>query len=82
MAPSVGVSLWTDTLPDGEAFVAPADTSWPDQVDVVIVGGGFTGLWTAWYLATRDPGLRVHDPRGSGLAVLPALHKGLRDGRV
>ncbi|HEU0243957.1 MAG TPA: FAD-dependent oxidoreductase [Candidatus Limnocylindrales bacterium] len=27
--------------------------------DVVIVGGGFTGLWTAWWLLERDPGLRV-----------------------
>ena len=28
-------------------------------VDVVIVGGGFTGLWSAYYLAAADPGLRV-----------------------
>ena len=24
-----------------------------------MVGGGFTGLWTAYYLARRDPGLRI-----------------------
>jgi glycine/D-amino acid oxidase-like deaminating enzyme len=29
------------------------------DVDVCIVGGGFTGLWTAWYLVERDPTLRV-----------------------
>ncbi len=29
------------------------------QVDVAIVGGGFSGLWTAWYLLARDPSLRV-----------------------
>lgn len=28
-------------------------------VDVAIVGGGFTGLWTAYYLAKADPGLRI-----------------------
>jgi glycine/D-amino acid oxidase-like deaminating enzyme len=28
-------------------------------VDVVIVGAGLTGLWTAWYLLESDPTLRV-----------------------
>jgi glycine/D-amino acid oxidase-like deaminating enzyme len=28
-------------------------------VDVAIVGGGFTGLWTAYYLLGADPSLRV-----------------------
>lgn len=28
-------------------------------VDVVVVGAGFTGLWTAYYLAVADPTLRV-----------------------
>jgi hypothetical protein len=27
--------------------------------DVVIVGGGFTGLWTAWNLVEQAPGIRV-----------------------
>ena len=27
--------------------------------DVVILGGGYTGLWTAWFLTERDPGLSV-----------------------
>ena len=27
--------------------------------DLVVVGGGFTGLWTAWYLKQAEPGLRV-----------------------
>jgi len=29
------------------------------DVDVCIVGAGFTGLWTAYHLAERDPGLRI-----------------------
>ena len=29
------------------------------QADVCIVGAGFTGLWTAYYLKRADPGLRV-----------------------
>src|SRR3954454_11334258 len=31
----------------------------PTDVDVAIVGGGFTGLWTAYYLKKADPSLRV-----------------------
>ena len=31
----------------------------PLDVDVAIVGGGFTGLWTAYYVAKADPRLRV-----------------------
>jgi glycine/D-amino acid oxidase-like deaminating enzyme len=29
------------------------------DADVCIVGGGYTGLWTAYYLSRADPGLRV-----------------------
>ena len=28
-------------------------------MDVAIVGGGYTGLWTAYYLAKADPSLRI-----------------------
>ncbi len=38
------------------------------EADVVIVGGGFTGLWTAWYLTRLEPSLRV--------VVLEAEHVG------
>jgi glycine/D-amino acid oxidase-like deaminating enzyme len=31
----------------------------PAQADVAIVGAGFTGLWTAYYLARADPSLRI-----------------------
>ena len=31
----------------------------PTDVDVAIVGAGFTGLWTAYHLAVADPTLRI-----------------------
>jgi len=40
------------------------------ECDVAIVGGGYTGLWAAWHLAERDPGMRIvileQDTCGSG----------------
>ncbi|MCP3990395.1 MAG: FAD-dependent oxidoreductase [Actinomycetia bacterium] len=50
-------SLWLETYP-GSLDPRPAlegDT----QVDIAIVGGGFTGLWTAYYLLQLDPSLRL-----------------------
>jgi glycine/D-amino acid oxidase-like deaminating enzyme len=29
------------------------------KADVVIVGGGFTGLWTAYFLSDRNPDLGI-----------------------
>lgn len=47
-------------MPADEVAVPPADgPRFDDAVDVAIVGAGFTGLWTAWYLLRRDPTLRV-----------------------
>ena len=50
-------SLWLDGLPGTLTPRAPLEGD--AQVDVAIVGGGFTGLWTAYYLALHDPALRV-----------------------
>ena len=51
------VSFWLDTVPGSLApgEVLPGDLA----VDVAIAGAGLTGLWTAYYLATAQPGLRV-----------------------
>ena len=51
------LSLWHDTVPDDLAPRAGLDGD--TDVDVAIVGGGLTGLWTAWYLLERDPALRI-----------------------
>ncbi len=50
-------SLWRDT----SRTAVPAVTPLPGaaQVDVAIVGGGYTGLWTAYYLSLADPSLRI-----------------------
>ncbi|MGB8857887.1 MAG: FAD-binding oxidoreductase [Ilumatobacteraceae bacterium] len=50
-------SLWLAGMPGS---LAPRASLEADiEVDVAIVGAGFTGLWTAYYLATLDPGLRI-----------------------
>lgn len=53
------LSLWWDTLPDD--LRAPLGSPLPGDTtaDVAIVGAGYTGLWTAYYLLQRDPSLRI-----------------------
>ena len=53
----VARSLWLDEL--GEALPRRPALRGDREVDVAIVGGGFTGLWTAYYLARLDPSLSV-----------------------
>jgi glycine/D-amino acid oxidase-like deaminating enzyme len=53
------LSFWWDSLPDELAGPARAPLSGSTTADVVIVGAGYTGLWTAYYLAKSDPSLRV-----------------------
>ncbi len=51
-------SLWDDTLPDtNRCEFEPL--AGDDEFDVVIVGAGLTGAWTAYYLAAADPALRI-----------------------
>ncbi|MGN6501909.1 MAG: NAD(P)/FAD-dependent oxidoreductase [Pseudolysinimonas sp.] len=50
------LSFWHATAGD---LTPRAGLDGDTDADVAIVGGGLTGLWTAWYLLRRDPGLRV-----------------------
>ena len=51
-------SLWHSCL-DAAEWAPRAPLGGDIDVDVAIVGAGYTGLWTAYYLAERDPGLRI-----------------------
>ena len=50
-------SMWLDGVP-GE-LTPRTSLPGPIDADVAIVGAGFTGLWTAYYLKKADPSLRV-----------------------
>jgi glycine/D-amino acid oxidase-like deaminating enzyme len=50
-------SLWLDGLP--EPLMPRPSLPGDVDVDVAIVGAGFTGLWTAYYLKRLQPDLRV-----------------------
>ncbi len=55
------VSLWHDDLAaGGEDTLTPRPPLAGDtDADVCIVGAGYTGLWTAYYLLRADPSLHV-----------------------
>jgi glycine/D-amino acid oxidase-like deaminating enzyme len=42
--------------PDSAPLTPPTE---PATHDVVIIGGGYTGLWTAYFLTEADPAMRV-----------------------
>jgi glycine/D-amino acid oxidase-like deaminating enzyme len=59
--PDLGRSWWlreTLALPEFAGEPAPA-LAQDIHADVAILGGGYTGMWTAWFLTERDPGLDV-----------------------
>jgi len=67
----VSQPLWWESpsaAPSASGLSSPASAAPPPHADVVIVGAGFTGLWTAHYLLLADPALDV--------VVLEAEHVG------
>ncbi len=55
-------AMWLDRL-DPPVKARPSLTALgadaPTEVDVAIVGGGYSGLWTAYYLAKNNPALSI-----------------------
>jgi glycine/D-amino acid oxidase-like deaminating enzyme len=50
-------SLWHSTA--GDSFEPRPPLPGDIDVDVAIVGAGYTGLWTAYYLHSIDPSMRI-----------------------
>lgn len=53
------VSFWLDSLPADHNFATRQQLPGDVTADVAIVGAGYTGLWTAYYLKQIDPTLRI-----------------------
>ena len=61
LPPNEGRSWWLHEALARPEFAGepcpPLDTD--TKADVVILGGGYTGMWTAWFLKELDPGLDI-----------------------
>src|SRR5262245_5952617 len=51
------VSFWLESC--GDDLAPRPALPGPTTADVAILGGGYTGLWTTYYLLRQQPGLRV-----------------------
>ena len=50
-------SFWMET--SGDALAPRPALQRSEEVDIAILGGGYSGLWTAYYLLRANPGLRI-----------------------
>jgi glycine/D-amino acid oxidase-like deaminating enzyme len=50
-------SFWLETA--GESLTPRAPLRSSENVDIAILGGGYSGLWTAYYLLRANPDLRI-----------------------
>lgn len=57
VGPYAGVSYWLSSV--DEPLTPRPPLPGDRDADVAIVGAGYTGLWTAYYLARADPSLRI-----------------------
>ncbi|HEY2884657.1 MAG TPA: FAD-binding oxidoreductase [Rhizomicrobium sp.] len=53
------ISYWHDSLEPGDRLEPRAALPGNRQADIAIVGAGFAGLWTAYYLLQANPSLRI-----------------------
>ncbi len=61
LSPGVQRGWWLREALVAEGGVAPGapPLHGTETADIVVVGGGYTGLWTAWFLRELDPSVRV-----------------------
>jgi len=50
-------SFWLETA--GDSLVPRPSLQRSSEVDIAILGGGYSGLWTAYYLLRANPDLRI-----------------------
>src|SRR4030095_11566984 len=54
------ISYWHDSLEAGDTLTPPRAALPGDrQVNIAVVGAGFAGLWSAYYLLKADPSLHI-----------------------
>lgn len=58
-APDLGRSWWLREALAAEPGEPCPPLAAETKADVVVLGGGYTGMWTAWFLKEREPGLDV-----------------------
>ena len=63
--------MWVESVPPSMSIPLGNKLDSAQTADIGIVGAGFTGLWTAYYLHQQDPSLRISivDARHAGFGA-------------